>query len=173
MTAPSAPADLPADPYVRALARLFRDDPVWVDAMKRIAVGAGSNVYFTHLPEEPWHFIKTADGVCVRPGRVAEPDFVFRFTPAAIVALTGVKGGADAVAVTLFDLMLDPDPARHIDFRIVAPFARLARHGHVRLLVTSGPKVLAYGATHGVYTLGQLRALVRTMRRHTPAPWEV
>ncbi|MCB0162059.1 MAG: hypothetical protein KDD83_28175, partial [Caldilineaceae bacterium] len=83
------------------------------------------------------------------------------------------EGGADAVAVTLFDLMLDPDPARHIDFRIVAPFTRLARHGHVRLLVTSGPKVLAYGATHGVYTLGQLRELVRTMRRHTPAPWEV
>ena len=173
MTVPAAPGDLPADPYVRALARLFRDDPVWGDAMRSVAVGAGSNVYFTHLPDAPWHFIKTAEGVRVRPGRVAEPDFVFRFTPAAIVALTGVKGGADAVAVTLFDLMLDPDPARHIDFRVVAPFTRLAQHGHVRLLLASGPKVLAYGATHGVYTLGQLRALVRTMRRHTPAPWEV
>ncbi|MEZ4715368.1 MAG: iron-containing alcohol dehydrogenase [Caldilineaceae bacterium] len=120
VTAPTAPADLPADPYVRALARLFRDDPVWVDAMKRIAVGAGSNVYFTHLPEEPWHFIKTADGVRVLPGRVAGFDFVFRFTPAAIVAFDGRQRRRDAVAVTLFDLMLDPDPARHVDFRIVA-----------------------------------------------------
>jgi hypothetical protein len=55
----------------------------------------------------------------------------------------------------------------------VASYATLVRHGHVRLLLTSGPKVLAYGAGHGIRTPGQLRELVRNMRRRAPADWEI
>lgn len=161
------------DAYVLALGRLFRDNPVWARAMGCIAIGVASNVYFTHLPQQAWRFVKAAEGVDLVPGRADAPDFVFRFTPGAVVALASAAGSADAVAVTLFDLMLDPDSARHVDFRIVASYATLVRHGHVRLLVTSGPKVLAYGAAHGIRTPGQLRELVRNLRRRAPADWEI
>lgn len=141
--------------------------------MKSVAEGAASNVYFSHLPDTVWHLTKRNGAVHLLPGRTPAPDFVFRFTPASIVALAHAHGAADAVAVTLFALMLEEDRARRVDFRIVAPFATLWQHGHVRLLVVSGPKVLAFGARHGVRTLGQLRDLVQRMRRAEPADWEI
>lgn len=168
-----AHADPYVDPYVRALAQLFQRNPVWTDAMKTVAEGAASNVYFSHLPDTVWHLIKRDGRVHLLPGRTPAPDFVFRFTPAAIVALSKADGAADAVAVILFALMLEEDPARRVDFRIIAPFGTLWKHGHVRLLIVSGPKVLAFGARHGVRTLGQLRDLVQRMRRTEPAAWEI
>jgi len=161
------------DPAIAKLARLFREDPVWVDAMGRIKPGANSAVYFSHRPGEPWHVIAIEGaggdkGVCLRPGPAEAPDFAFCFTPAAINALAAVEGGIDDVAVRLFDLIL----ADEVGFRIIASFWRLIRHGHLRLVLDAGPKVVAYGAQHGIRTLGQLTSFVRQIRSATPMPCE-
>ena len=156
------------DAHVARLADLFAHDTVWQDAMARIRPGAMSAVYFSHRPGETWHFVKEEQGVRLRPGPAAGPDFAFCFTPGAIDELAAVDGGIDGVAVVLFDLMLSEDPARRVGFRVLAPFWRLVRHGHLRLLLEAGPRVLAYGAGHGIRTLGQLRAFVATLRATAP-----
>ncbi len=159
------------DFHVARLADLFAHDPVWQDAMARIRPGATSTVYFNHRPGETWHFVKETQSVRLRPGPAARPDFAFCFTPGAIDDLAAVDGGIDGVAVALFDLMLSEDPARRVGFRVLAPFWRLVRHGHLRLVLEAGPRVLAYGAGHGIRTLGQLRAFVATL--HAASPEEV
>jgi hypothetical protein len=156
------------DPAIAKLARLFREDPVWVDAMGRIKSGANSVVYFGHRPGEPWHVIAIDGLVCLRPGPAPDPDFAFCFTPTAIDALAAVEGGIDDVAVRLFDLIL----AEEVGFRIIASFWRLIRHGHLRLVLDAGPKVIAYGAQHGIRTLGQLTAFVKQLRSSKPMPCE-
>ncbi len=153
-----------ADPHIMRLAALFADDPVWRDAMAHIRRGATSALYFSHRPGDVWHFVKTDDGVRLQPGPAAQPDFAFCFTPASIVELAAVKGDIGDVAVTLFDLILSDDPSRRVGFRVLAPFWRLARNGHLRLLLGGGPRVLAYGAAHGIGSVGQLRAFVATLR---------
>lgn len=164
-----SPGDPPiTDPSIAKLARLFGEDPVWVDAMKRIADGSASAVYFTHRPGEPWHLIVESGVVHLRPGPTKKPDFAFRFSPQSIDKLAAVSGGIDAVAVQLFDLIL----ADEIGFRINASFWRLVRHGHLRLVLEAGPKVFAYGARHGVRTLGQLRAVAKSASSSQKAAWE-
>ncbi len=56
--------------------------------------------------------------------------------------------------------------------RIVAGFPRLVRRGYLGLLLASGPRVLAFGASHGVRTVGALRRLVAQLRDSGPADWE-
>ena len=125
-------------------------------------------VYFSHRPGETWHFVKETQGVRLLPDSATRPDFAFCFTPGAIDDLAAVDGGIDGVAVVLFDLMLSEDPARRVGFRVLAPFWRLVRHSHLRLVLEAGPRVLAYGAGHGIRTLGQLRAFVATLRAASP-----
>ncbi len=162
------------DPYVIQLAELFAENPIWVQAMQSVAEGAASNVYFSHLPGSVWQLVKERDAVSLRSGRGENPDFVFRFTPASIDALaTTEANGADDVAVQLFSLILDDDPARRVGFRIVAPFTTLIRHGHLQLVIKSGPKTLAFGASHGIFTLWQLRSFVKRIRSTEPEPWEI
>lgn len=150
------------------LAWLFREHPVWVDAMGRIKPGTTSAVYFSHRPGEPWHVVAVDGVVCLRPGPAPDPDFAFCFTPEAIDALAAVEGGIDDVAVRLFDLILEGE----VGFRIIASFWRLIRHGHLRLVLEAGPKVMAYGAQHGIRTLGQLTEFVRQIRSSTPMSCE-
>ena len=161
------------DPYVIQLAELFAENPTWVKAMQPVSEGAASNVYFSHLPGSVWHLVKEGDVVDLRHGPGENPDFVFRFTPASIEALSATDGGADDVAVQLFSLILDDDPARRIGFRIAAPFTTLIRHGHLQLVIKSGPKTLAFGASHHIFTPWHLRSFVGRIRSTTPEPWEV
>jgi hypothetical protein len=70
-------------------------------------------------------------------------------------------------------LILDEDPQRQIGFRIVAPFTTLIRHGYLQLVITSGPKTLAFGASHRIFTLWQLRSFVGRIRSTKPEPWEI
>jgi len=156
------------DPTIAKLAWLFSEHPVWADAMERIADGSVSAVYFSHRPGEPWHLIIESGAVHLRPGPIRNPDFVFRFSPQSVDKLAAVQGGIDAVAVELFDLIL----ADEIGFRINASFWRLIRHGHLRLVLEAGPKVFAYGARHGVRTLGQLRAVAKSVSSSRQAAWE-
>ena len=165
----SSPGDPPiTDPSIAKLAWLFREHPDWVDAMQHIADGSVSAVYFTHRPGEPWHLIVDSGAVHLLPGPTKKPDFAFRFSPHAIDKLAAAHGGIDAVAVELFDLIL----ADEVDFRINASFWRLVRHGHLRLVLEAGPKVFAYGARHGVRTLGQLRAVAKSVSSSQQAAWE-
>ncbi|MEZ4609853.1 MAG: hypothetical protein R2838_06325 [Caldilineaceae bacterium] len=110
--------------------------------------GCAAITYFTHLPEEPWHFIKISDGA--RPGAGLSPisSSASRRPPSS---LTGVKGGGRGGRRSLSTMARSrsgPPASTFASSRFLHPTG--ARH--VRLLVTSGPKVLAYGATHGVYT---------------------
>lgn len=164
-----APASAPGqDPVIAELAWLFAEHPVWVKAMGCIAEGTTSAVYFSHRPGEAWHLIADGGRIRLRLGPARRPDFAFRFSPVAVETLAGVEGETDDVAVYLFDLIL----AGEVGFRIIAPFWRLIRHGHLRLVLDAGPKVIVYGAQHGVTTLGQLRALVRSVSSPRRASWE-
>ncbi len=104
-------------------------------------------------------------------GRAHDPDFAFCFTPPAVARLAAVKGDVGDFAVELFSRILEPREGRCISFRVIAPFARLARRGYVRLLLAAGPKIVAFGAARGVRTLGELRRLVGQMRQKDPASW--
>jgi hypothetical protein len=102
-------------------------------------------------------------------GRARAPDFAFRFTPAAVARLAAVNGDIGDFAVELFSRILEPRGARRIGFRVIAPFAQLARRGYVRLLLAAGPKLVAFGAARGVRTLAELRRRVGEMREAAPA----
>jgi len=165
----SVPAD--ADPTA-VLADLFRDHPAWRDAAKHVDGGASSAVWFTHRPGEPWRLVRRDGTTFLEPGVADDPDFVFRFTPAAIERLAAVRGGVGDFAVALFRLVVEPTGEARVDFRIRAGFARLVRRGYLRLLLAAGPAVLAFGLAHGVTTVGALRRLVASLRTRPPAPWE-
>jgi hypothetical protein len=68
--------------------------------------------------------------------------------------------------------VLSDDPRLRIGLRIVAPFGRLVRRGYLRLLVAAGPRVLGFGASHGIRSLGALRRFVARIRSRVPADWE-
>ncbi|MHC4342921.1 MAG: hypothetical protein ACYSX0_22255 [Planctomycetota bacterium] len=61
----------------------------------------------------------------------------------------------------------------HVSFRVIAPFPQLVRRAYLRLLLSGGPKVAAYGAMHGVHDVGDLRRLVAQIRARPPEAWEV
>lgn len=153
------------DAAVAELSRLFREHPAWREAARHLKPECTSAVWFPHRPGEPWHLVHEGECARLRPGPDPDPDLVFRFPPGAVQALARTRGGVGEFAVRLFELMIDPDPERHVDFRIVAPFWRLARRGYVRLLLAAGPRVAAFGVSHGVRGLADLRRLVRGLRR--------
>jgi len=160
------------DPEVRRLAKLFRTHPVWCEAARRLSPEATSKVFFRHRPGEPWRLVRRRDVTLLERGAAEDPDLAFCFTPASIDALAKTHGGVSAFALALFQSMVEDDPDRRVELRVIAPFTRLLRRGYVDLLLRGGPRLLWFGAMHGVRTVGELRRLVETVRRATPAPWE-
>lgn len=163
----------PQDPSATRLAALFLEHPAWVKAARHTVDGASSKVFFSHLPGTPWQLIRVRGESLLRPGRAADPDFAFRFTPAAIERLDAVEGDVADFAITLFALILETDEALQLGFRVIAPFPRLVRRGYLRVLLSAGPKLVAYGARRGVRDLGDLRRLVAHVRARPPEAWEV
>jgi len=157
-----------ADEWAVRLARLFAEHPAWVAAARRLSGEATSSVFFTHLPGAPWRLETRAGGVVLRPGAAADPDLVFRFSPESIAALESVDGGIGDFAVALFEQIVDGA----VDLRIRAGFGRLVMRGYVKLLFAAGPPVVAFGATHGIRTLGALRRFVADLRAQGAADWE-
>jgi hypothetical protein len=160
------------DPDVERLARLFREHPAWREAARHVSDEATSRVLFSHRPGERWRLVRRAGESLLLPGDARDPDLVFRFSPAAIERLARVEGSVGAFAVELFGLVVGEDPGARVDLRIAAPFARLVSRGYVRLLLAAGWRVVAFGARHGVRSLGQLRLLIERLRARPPEPWE-
>lgn len=161
------------DDHVDALAQFFATHPACRAASRYVALGATSKVFFTHRPGEPWHLLCGADGSRLEPGPASDPDFAFCFPPAAIDRITTAEGGVGGFAVALFSSIVEPDAALHVGFRVIAPWMRLARNGYVGLLIAGGPRVIAFGARHGIRSAGQLRRFVNATRSRTPEDWEV
>ena len=164
--------DAHPDEWVERLARLFREHPAWRAAARHLSAEATSSVYFRHRPGEPFRLEQDERGTLLLSGAARDPDLVFRFTPGSIERLEAVRGGIGNFAVELFRLLSEADPDASVDLRIAAGFPRLARRGYVRLLLRAGPRVLAFGATRGIRTLGALRRLVADLRRPVSEPWE-
>jgi hypothetical protein len=162
------PASAAGDPHIERLARFFRDEPAWAEAARFIDPEAASRVAFSHRPGEAWRVVRRSGTTVLERGTVDDPDFELLFTPGAIERITAVRGGVGSIAVALFAAIVDADPERRADLRIIAPFSRLVRRGYVRLLIAAGPAVLAFGARHGIHTLGDLRRLVRRLRPGDP-----
>lgn len=157
------------DESTERLAQLFAEHPAWVEAAQHLDVSACSTVYFTHLEGEAWRLVRYTDGTTrLEPGAAADPDLVFRFSPESIDALAGVEGGVGEFAVALFEQIIDDA----VDLRIRVGFVRLGRRGYVRLLLAAGPSVIAFGARHGIRTLGALRKFVADLRASGRADWE-
>jgi hypothetical protein len=161
-----------ADASTAKLAELFLSHPAWVRAARMLTGGATSAVYFSHRPGEPWLLESRGGKTRLSPGRAPHPDFAFCFTPASIERLAGARGGVGGFAVELFSLLTETDPDLRIGFRIIAPFATLARRGYVQLLIAGGWQVLAFGAARGLRTFADLRRLVKRLRANEPEPWE-
>lgn len=157
-----------ADEWTDRLAHLFREHPAWVAAARHLDPKASSAVYFSHRDAEPWRLEQLEGETCLLPGAADDPDLVFRFTPESIERLETVEGDIGDFAVALFSLMDEGG----VELRIVAGFRRLARRGYVKLLLVAGPSVLAFGAAHGIRTLGALARLVRRLRDRAPEDWE-
>jgi hypothetical protein len=160
------------DPHVLRLAELFRTHPIWREAAQRLSQDATSKVFFRHRPREAWRLVQCGGETLLEPGPAEDPDLAFCFSPAAIDALAETRGHVHDFALVLFRSMLDEDPDRRVAVRVIAPFARLLRRGYVELLLRGGPRLLRFGAEHGVRTLGQLRRLVSAARRTGPEDWE-
>ena len=160
------------DEHVERLARLFREDSAWKAAARHLEEAATSGVYFSHRPCDPWRLVRERGQTLLRPGPAADPDFVFRFTPASVERLAALDGNVGDFAVELFSLMIETDPAQRVDFRIVAPFSRLVRRGYLGLLAAGGLRVLAFGASRGVRTLADLRRLIQRVADRSPESWE-
>jgi len=161
-----------ADPVVEALADLFRAHPVWRRAAAHLSDRARSGVYFAHRPGEAWTLERHAGQTRLSPGACADPDLVLRFTEEAVRRLAAVEGDVADFAIALFECALESDPTARVDVRVAASFGRLLRRGYVRLLLAAGPRLLAFGAAHGVRDVGALRERVTALRATGPAPWE-
>jgi len=161
------------DESIDRLARLFLEHPAWVSAAERLTPQASSTVYFSHRQGEPWHLAQRDGRTRLLRGAATAPDFVFRFTQTSIERLESVEGGIGDFAVELFTLITEDDPEVRVGFRIVSGFPRLLRRGYLGLLVAAGPRVLAFGAFHGIRTLGALRRFVAQQRGHAREEWEV
>jgi hypothetical protein len=152
------------DASVRRLASLFRSHPAWTAAAALLSDAASSNVRFRQRPGEAWHLARVRGKTRLAPGARRDADLELTFTPAAIERLTATRGGIGAFAVALFDLAVERDATRGVEIRVLAPFSRLVRRGYLRLLVAGGPRVLVWGAAHGVRSLPQLRRFVARAR---------
>jgi hypothetical protein len=161
------------DATIVRLAQLFREHPAWIRAAQRLDARATSNVFFGHRPGQGWRLEHREGETQLLPGAGSHPDFAFRFTPESVERLARASGGVGDFAVELFRLVLETDPRLHVDLRIRAPFAKLVRHGYLGLLAAGGPRVVAFGAAHGVRTLAALRRLVEQAGEREPADWEL
>jgi hypothetical protein len=164
--------EVSSDVYIASLARLFLEHPVWIEAAKCLSTDATSTIFFSHKPGQAWHLENRKGKILLLPGAAEDPDFVFRFTPAAVLRLEGVDRRMDDFAVELFRLMLEESIDEGVGFRIVVGFLRLLRRGYVRLLLSAGPGVLVFGAAHGVRSFRSLRRLVASSRSSKPMEWE-
>lgn len=162
----------PSDDVIDRLARLFLEHPTWIDASRYISADATITVFFSHRPGKAWHLENQAGKILLLPGVAEDPDFVFRFTPAAIERLESVGEGMDDFAVELFHLMLEESKDEGVAFRVVAGFPRLLRRGYVRLLLSAGPRVIAFGEALGILNLNDLRKLVSSSCSREPMTWE-
>ena len=160
------------DPQVRRLAELFRSHPIWCEAARQIAADGSCAVFFSHRPGEPWRLVRRGGVSVLEPGPAEDPDLAFCFSPAAIEALAHTKGGVGDFALALFRLGLEDDPERRVRIRVIAPFGRLLRRGYVTLLLRGGPRLLRFGARHGVRSLAELRRFVDSARHEGPEEWE-
>jgi hypothetical protein len=156
------------DEWADRLAVLFREHPAWVAAARHLTQAATSTVYLSVQPTDPWRLEQRKGETRLARGAAADPDFVFRFTPAAIEKLEAVEGGIGDFAVELFAMTVSDE----VNLRIAASFGRLMRRGYLKLLLIAGPRVVAFGATHGITTIGALRRLVAQLRAGGPADWE-
>ncbi len=161
-----------SDVWVDRLSGLFSDHPAWVKAARHLEPSASSTVYFSHRPGETWRLAKQGERAVLLSGGSSDPDFVFRFTPAAVDQLARTDGGIGDFSVTLFRLITEVDPKLHVGFRIVAPFPRLLRRGYLAVLAAGGMRVLAFGARRGVRTLAELKRIIEQSRSSEPADWE-
>ncbi len=156
------------DEWTERLATLFAEQPAWVAAAKHLRYDATSTVFFRHREGEAWRLETHERRTCLLPGAALDPDFVFRFSPASIEVLEAVQGGIGEFAVALFEQITEGE----VDLRIRAGFGRLTMRGYVKLLLAAGPPVLAFGATHGIRTLGALRKFIAELRSRGAADWE-
>ena len=166
------PVTAAGDPHVVRLVELFASHPIWCEAARRIREDSCSRVFFQHQPGQPWRLVRRAGGTVLEPGHVEDPDLALCFAPQAIEELASTRGSVSEFALALFRLALDDDPERRVRIRVIAPFTRLIARGYVDLLLRGGPKLLWFGASHGVRTPGQLRQLVDAVRRAEPEDWE-
>jgi len=149
-----------ADPVVSRLQRFFGEHEVWRAAADLLDARASSRVTFSHRPGEEWRLQRRRGHTVLEPGRAADPDLAFHFTPGAIERVTSVDGGLADFAIELFSAALDDDPTRGLRIEILASFPRLVRRGYVRLLWAGGAALIAFGARHGIHTVGDLRSLI-------------
>ncbi len=161
------------DPWIERLAGLFATHPAWQDAARKLDPAVTSTVYFRHRPDEAWHLERRGDDTLLLPGAAEDPDFVFRFSLAAIDRLAAVPGHlAGDFAAELFALIMSEDRDVHIGFRVEAGFSRLLRRGYVRLLLAAAPRMRELGASYGALGMSSLEQLVSTMRGIDRRPWE-
>lgn len=153
-----------ADASVARLAELFRSHPAWTRAAALLSEDAASNVSFTHRPGEHWHLARVRGQTRLAPGALPGADLELDFPPAAIERLALTRGGIGDFALALFELAIEPDPALRVGLRIRSSFATLVRRGYLKLLVAGGPRVIAWGATHGVRSVGELRRWIARVR---------
>jgi hypothetical protein len=153
------------DASVNRLAALFRSHPAWTRAATLLSEDACSNVRFQHRPGEVWHLARVRGVTRLAPGARRDADLELGFSPAAIERLEATRGGIGAFAIALFELAVEKDESARVEIRVLAPFSRLVRRGYLRLLVAGGPEVLAWGAAHGVRSLGELRRFVARVGR--------
>jgi hypothetical protein len=159
------------DPHIARLRDLFLTHPAWLDAASHIKDGAQSRVTFSHVPGE-FHMVRKEGKSLLLQGPAQDPDFAFRFTPRAIERLARVPGGELAdFAVELFDCIVSEDPELQVGLRILSSFPKLFWRGYVGLLMKGGPRVLSYGASRGVSSMGDLRRFLKQSRASDPR-WE-
>jgi hypothetical protein len=153
-----------SDASIERLAKLFRSHPAWTRAAALLSDDACSNVRFLHRPGELWHLARVRGETRLAPGALPDADLELGFPPAAIERLAATRGSIGEFAVALFELAVSPDPELRVELRILSPFFTLARRGYLRLLIAGGPRVLAWGAAHGVRSLGELRRWIARVR---------
>lgn len=163
---------MPTDIWIERLARLFSEHPAWREAARLLDRRVTSTVFFHHRPGEPWHLERRGDETLLLPGAAHDPDFAFRFTPAAIDRLAAVRGNAGDFAAELFALACSEDPELRVNIRVAVGLARLLRRGYVRLLLAAGPRARAIGFAHGESGMSSLQHLVGSLRRLDRAAWE-
>jgi hypothetical protein len=163
---------MPTDLWIERLVRMFSEHPAWREAARLLDPRVTSTVFFRHRPGEPWHLERRGDETLLLPGAASDPDFAFRFTPAAIDRLASVQGTAGDFATELFALVYSNDPELRVNIRVAVGFARLLRRGYVRLLLAAGPRAAAIGFAHGETGMSSLQHLVSSLRRLDRAHWE-